>query len=192
MILLHTQTYLKRGEIQAESSVIRLIYLRTFVHLDESDGSAIAAARGAARCLPAGGVSNHAQHRHQRRDLDQVRASLRLQRPDRGDPLSDRRHRERPGSARDAQSRRPRDVGRRAGKGDQRPAHDRRRRDYCVQGAAAAGQGVDARGSRSAVAASSCPGSAARWFVSDTKLGVPTPIHGFITTVLKPYVNGRS
>nr|WP_282059934.1 hypothetical protein [Bacillus pumilus] len=30
MILLHTQTYLKRGEIQAESSVIRLIYLRTF------------------------------------------------------------------------------------------------------------------------------------------------------------------
>ncbi len=38
MILLHTQTYLKRGEIQAESSVIRLIYLRTFVHLNRYQG----------------------------------------------------------------------------------------------------------------------------------------------------------
>ena len=55
------------------------------------DGSRIAAARGAARGVQAGRLSVDAQPGHHRRDLDQVRAALGVQRHDRRDPRPDRR-----------------------------------------------------------------------------------------------------
>ena len=52
---------------------------------------ALAAARGAARGVPARRLSVDAEPGHHRRDLDQVRAALGVQRHDRGDARPDRR-----------------------------------------------------------------------------------------------------